>query len=120
MHRRGISLTALSEDKKIDAHLTVRTYAPVSAKGEVGPLSVGLYFYGGGFCCGDLDSEDTFYRELAERLPCLIVSVDYSLAPEHKVPAQVDDALKAWDWVGVLNPSAPIRQQNVLTLKGIQ
>lgn len=92
----------------------------MNEKEEIGPLPVGLYFHGGGFCCGDLDSEDTFCRELAERLPCLIISVDYSLAPEHKAPAQVDDALKAWDWVSLKNLPAPILKQNVLTFRGIQ
>lgn len=81
----------------------------MNAREELGPLPVGLYFHGGGFCCGDLDSEDTFCRELAERLPCIIVSVDYSLAPEHKAPAQLDNALKAWDWVSLKNIPAPIQ-----------
>jgi versiconal hemiacetal acetate esterase len=93
---------------------------PMCAKEQVSPFPVGLYFHGGGFCCGDLDSEDTFCRELAERLPCVVVSVDYRLAPEHKAPAQVDDALEAWDWVSLTNLTAPVWQQNLLTLGGIQ
>jgi len=93
---------------------------PMSAKEEVSPLPVGLYFHGGGFCCGDLDSEDTFCREFAERLPCIVVSVDYRLAPEHKAPAQVDDALEAWDWVSLIDLITPVRQQNLLTSVGIQ
>jgi versiconal hemiacetal acetate esterase len=64
------------------------------------PLPVGLYFHGGGLCCGDLDSEDTFCRQVAERLPCVIVSVGYRLAPEYKAPVQLDDAVEAWNWVG--------------------
>jgi versiconal hemiacetal acetate esterase len=94
-----VLLTDLAEDKNINAHLTVRTYVPTDVQKESHPLPIGLYFHGGGFCCGNLDSEDTFCRLLAERLPCVIVSVDYRLAPEHKAPAQLDDAAEAWDWV---------------------
>lgn len=79
----------------------LRTYTPTDTEEESNSLPVGLYFHGGGFCCGDLDSEDTFCRDLAERLSCIVVSVDYRLAPEHKAPAQLDDALEAWNWVSL-------------------
>jgi versiconal hemiacetal acetate esterase len=94
-----VLLNDLAEDKKINSSLTIRTYVPTVVQKESHPLPLGLYFHGGGFCCGDLDSEDTFCRLVAERLPCIIVSVDYRLAPENRAPAQLDDAVKAWDWV---------------------
>lgn len=90
----------ITEDRKITPQLTVRVYTPTVGHADTHPLPVGLYFHGGGLCCGDLDSEDTFCRQVAERLPCVIVSVGYRLAPEYKAPAQLDDAVEAWNWVG--------------------
>ncbi|KAL5360716.1 lipase/esterase-like protein [Aspergillus floccosus] len=95
---RVISPNVTVEDRKITLQLTVRIYTPAADHADTRPLPLGLYFHGGGFCCGDLDSEDTFCRHLAERLPCILVSVGYRLAPEHKAPAQLDDAVEAWNW----------------------
>lgn len=90
----------LVEDVAITKHLAVRTYTPdVTAKDKQHLLPVGIYFHGGGWCCGDLDSEDTFCRMLAKALPLIVVSVSYRLAPEYKAPAQVRDAVDAWTWV---------------------
>ncbi|KAB8076556.1 lipase/esteras-like protein [Aspergillus leporis] len=83
------------EDRMANKNVMVRVYKRVK---ETKPIPVGVYFHGGGFCCGDLDSEDPFCRMLVERYCCLIVSVGYRLAPEHKSPAQVEDAVAAWDW----------------------
>ncbi|OQE10586.1 hypothetical protein PENFLA_c087G01479 [Penicillium flavigenum] len=47
------------EDIKISPHLTARVYRPVKSEGSQ-PLPVGVYFHGGGWCCGDLDTEDPF------------------------------------------------------------
>ncbi|OQD88227.1 hypothetical protein PENANT_c004G10069 [Penicillium antarcticum] len=82
-------------DERITEHVTVRIYKPIDKKDA---LPVGVYFHGGGFCCGDLDSEDPFCRSLVERHHCVIVSVEYRLAPEHKAPAQTEDAIAAWNW----------------------
>ncbi|KAL2839404.1 lipase/esterase-like protein [Aspergillus pseudoustus] len=95
---RTISQSINVEDIKVNAKLTVRTYTPAAGVAASNQLPVGLYFHGGGFCCGDLDSEDTFCRLLAEGVPCIVISVGYRLAPEHKAPAQLDDALEAWNW----------------------
>lgn len=90
----------LAEDVTITEYLAVRTYTPdVTAKDKHHLLPVGIYFHGGGWCCGDLDSEDNFCRMLAKALPLIVVSVSYRLAPEHKAPAQVRDAVDAWTWV---------------------
>lgn len=58
-----------------------------------------LFFHGGGWVVGDLDSHHPFCSELSARTRCTILSVDYRLAPEHPYPAALDDALAAYDWL---------------------
>ncbi len=58
-----------------------------------------VYLHGGGWVVGDLDTHDPSCRLLAEESDCLVVSVDYRLAPEHPFPAAVDDAVAAYRWV---------------------
>ncbi len=78
--------------------IPVRAYRPRgAADGERLPALV--YFHGGGWTIGDLDTHDVVCRELADLTPCAVVSVDYRLAPEHKFPAAVDDAVAATRWV---------------------
>jgi acetyl esterase/lipase len=57
-----------------------------------------VFFHGGGFVVGDLDTHDAPCRFLAERSGAAVLSVDYRLAPEHRFPAAVDDALAAFAW----------------------
>lgn len=57
-----------------------------------------LYFHGGGFIMGDLDTHDALCRSLAVRSGIRLVSVAYRLAPEHPFPAGHDDAAEAWAW----------------------
>ncbi len=57
-----------------------------------------LYFHGGGFILGGLDSHDDVCAELCARTGFGVVSVDYRLAPEHLHPAAFDDALAAFEW----------------------
>lgn len=75
--------------------IPLRLYWPRPARQ---PLPVLLWLHGGGFVLGGLDSYDALCRQLARRADCLVVSVDYRLAPEHKFPAAVEDCQAALDW----------------------
>lgn len=77
--------------------LALRAYTPVAAGGPTLPAIV--YFHGGGFVMGDLDTHDGLCRTLANESGCRIFSVDYRLAPEHGFPAAIDDGFAALKWV---------------------
>jgi acetyl esterase len=77
--------------------IALRIYTPRKA---ATPLPVLVYLHGGGHVIGSLDSYDAICRQLALEADCIVVSVDYRLAPEHKFPAGVDDAFAALNWVG--------------------
>jgi acetyl esterase len=72
--------------------LPARLYAPQLP--EAGDLPCLVYFHGGGFTIGDLDTHDGLCRELAAAGSCAVISVAYRLAPEHRFPTAVHDA---WD-----------------------
>ncbi|WP_254544018.1 alpha/beta hydrolase [Halomarina pelagica] len=63
------------------------------------PAPVVVYFHGGGWVLGTLDSVDGICREIAAHTGCVVASVGYRLAPEHPFPAAVDDAYAAVEWV---------------------
>lgn len=74
--------------------LPVRAYHPVGD----GPHPVVVFFHGGGFVYGSLDTHDNVCRALTDRAGALVLSVDYRLAPEHPFPAAVHDAYAAVEW----------------------
>lgn len=87
-----------TEDYTLDGpggDLRVRLYRPESPSA----LPALVYFHGGGFVCGSLDTIDGPLRALSNRSGCAIASVDYRLAPEHRFPAAFDDAVAATEWV---------------------
>jgi acetyl esterase len=63
------------------------------------PLPVLVFFHGGGFVIGDLDTHDNQARRLCRDLQALVISVDYRLAPEHPFPAPLDDCFAATRWI---------------------
>lgn len=75
--------------------IPIRVYRP--AIGGAAPALI--YFHGGGWVLGDLDSHDHVCRAIANAVPCAVVSVDYRLAPEAKFPAAVHDSYAALEWV---------------------
>ena len=77
--------------------LAVRLYEPEEAAS--GPLPILVYCHGGGWIRGDLDTHDDVCRYLCHHAGCLVVSVDYRLAPEHRFPAALEDCDAATRWV---------------------
>ncbi len=67
--------------------------------GPAGPLPVLVYFHGGGWVLGDLETVDNLCRRLANASGCAVVSVDYRLAPETKFPGPLDDCFEAVEFV---------------------
>jgi acetyl esterase len=92
-----------STDRRIPGpggELPIRIYQPREAKpGELFPVL--LWFHGGGFVIGNLETHDCACRMLATQADCLVIAVDYRLAPEHKFPAAVEDCMAALRWVAL-------------------
>ena len=77
--------------------IRARAYAPVAVGAAAMPALV--YFHGGGFVVGDLDTHDGLCRLLAHEGGFRVIAVEYRLAPEHKWPAPLDDATAALHWI---------------------
>ncbi len=77
--------------------IAMRLYRPTPETSSALPVLV--YFHGGGWVIGDLDTHDALCRALANGSGCAVVSVDYRMGPEHRFPAAVDDCLAATYWV---------------------
>jgi len=75
--------------------IPVRIYTPSGN----GPFPVLVFFHGGGWVICDLDTHDDICRSLTNQAACIVVSVDYRLAPEHKFPAAPEDCYAATRWV---------------------
>lgn len=96
-----VPLTRLAEveDRKIpgpETDIPIRIYTP---RHGPDPLPALVYFHGGGFVMGDLDTHDRICRFLSRRAGAKVIAVDYRLAPEHPFPAGVEDVLAAFRWI---------------------
>jgi len=83
-------------DQAIPGPVRTRVYQP---PGPEAGHPVFVYYHGGGWVLGDLDTHDGVCRALCARTPCVVVAVDYRRAPEHRFPAALDDAWAATAWV---------------------
>jgi len=89
-----------------DHRVPVRVYLPTNGDE---PFPAVLYFHGGGWALGDLDTHDSVCREIANRSYCAVVSVGYRRSPEHKFPEPLDDCYGALQWVA--DPATAARLQ---------
>src|SRR5207248_8826665 len=79
--------------------IAARIYTPKTLRTANGLAPCLVFYHGGGWVIGDLDSHDVVCRKLAHEGELIVISIDYRLAPEHKFPAAVDDAIAAAKWV---------------------
>ena len=89
------SLTVTTRDGYV---MPVRLYAP-QAQGQGPALPTLVYYHGGGFTIGNIDTHDGLCRQLSHLAQCAVVSVDYRLAPQHRFPTAVNDAWDAVQWL---------------------
>jgi len=85
------------EDRATDG-VPLRLYRPLGSAAEA-VLPALVYFHGGGWVIGDLDTHDSLCRQLCNASGCAVVAVDYRMGPEHRFPAAVDDCVQATRWV---------------------
>ena len=76
--------------------IALRLYRPLSPRTVDTPVLV--YFHGGGWVIGDLDTHDILCRQIANAAACAVLAVDYRMGPEHRFPCAVDDCLAATRW----------------------
>jgi acetyl esterase len=79
--------------------IPARIYTPKKLNQRNGLAPCLVFFHGGGWVIGDLDTHDVVCRKLADEGELIVVSVDYRRAPEHKFPAAVEDAIAATAWI---------------------
>ncbi|HEY4124921.1 MAG TPA: alpha/beta hydrolase [Rhizomicrobium sp.] len=77
--------------------IAARSYAPVAASSE--PLPTLVYFHGGGWVIGSIETHDGLCRMIANGSGCRVISIEYGLAPENKFPGPVEDAMTAVEWI---------------------
>jgi acetyl esterase/lipase len=92
--------------------LAYRLYAPASDSAEVLPGFV--FFHGGGMVGGSIETHDRVAAALAQVTGCRLISVEYRLAPEHKFPAAIEDAIAATRWVSTQAASLGIDPEKLV------
>ena len=79
--------------------MTLRAHYPMGLDAGAGPVPVVVWFHEGGFTVGNLDTSDSLAADLANSSGCVVVNVDYPLAPEHPFPEPLEAAYRAVEWV---------------------
>src|SRR5207245_5572616 len=79
--------------------IPARIYTPNSLRRKDGLAPCLVFFHGGGWVIGNLETHDVVCRKLAHEGELIVISVDYRLAPEHQFPAAVDDAIASTKWI---------------------
>lgn len=92
-----VSVMTVPYTARDGASLELRLYRPANAQAEALPVLV--YFHGGGYVVGSLQSHDGVCREFCARTPCAVLSVGYRVAPEHKFPTPLNDGADALAWL---------------------
>jgi acetyl esterase len=82
-----------------EGSIPARIYTPLRLRQTNGLAPCLVFFHGGGWVIGDLESHDVVCRKLSDEGQLIVISVDYRLAPEHKFPAAVEDAITATKWI---------------------
>lgn len=104
-------------DLSIDSHgrpLPLRLYTPAGP----GPFAVLMFFHGGGWVTGDLDTHDGFCRHMCEWAGCAVVAVDYARPPEYVFPAAVEDCCAATEWVAKHGPAMGLNPSRMAVAGG--
>ena len=94
--------------------IAARIYTPKTLRTANGLAPCLVFFHGGGWVIGDLDSHDVVCRKLADEGQLIVISVDYRRAPEHKFPAAVEDAIAATTWIAANGKSLRIDQSRLM------
>lgn len=105
-------------DSKIQGpigEIPIRIYTPLNNGNDELPILV--YYHGGGWVIGGLDSHDSVCRTLTNGAECIVISVDYRLGPEHKFPAAVEDSYAALEWIS-MNANALGGDRNRIAVGG--
>lgn len=92
-----------------DEGIPVRVYIPE----REGPYPTLVYYHGGGWVLGDLDTHDATCRALTNEVNCMVVSVDYRLSPEHEFPVPLEDCYTALEWLFDDSVSMQVDTDNV-------
>ena len=112
---RADSADVASEDRTLPGpvgDIACRLYAPAMPAREPAPGFV--FFHGGGLVAGSIETHDRVAAALAQATGCRLISVDYRLAPEHKLPAAVEDAIAATQYVLARAPELGIDPRRVV------
>jgi acetyl esterase len=118
--RRAVTQPEPPEVQRVQDHsvatdagnLTVREYQPLG-RTPGAALPALIYLHGGGWTIGDLDTHDVLCRTLCNGARCVVISVDYRLAPEAPFPAAYDDTLAAFAWVASSASALGIDAQSI-------